>query len=129
MVQRMQKKRRKKTIIIADDEPHILELMRLILSKDYNIILVENGMDAISAVQKKKPDLILLDVMMPGLNGYEVCEILKNDRRIGDITIAMLSAKGLERDILQGLELGADYYITKPFDPIQLEKKIAEILR
>jgi two-component system, OmpR family, alkaline phosphatase synthesis response regulator PhoP len=120
--------KKKKTIIIADDEVHILELLRIVLSKDYNLIVAENGKSAIEAARKSMPDLILLDIMMPDLNGYEVCEILKKDKKTRKIKIAMLSAKGLERDIIMGLEIGADYYITKPFDPIELEKKVHEIV-
>jgi DNA-binding response OmpR family regulator len=120
--------KKKKTIIVADDEIHILELLRIILSKDYNVILVENGKSAVESARKFKPDLIILDIMMPDLNGYEVCEILKKDKKTINIKIAMLSAKGMERDIIMGLKLGADYYITKPFDPIELEKKIYGII-
>jgi DNA-binding response OmpR family regulator len=120
--------KKKKTIIVADDEMHILELLRIILSKDYNVILVENGKTAVEAARNFGPDLIILDIMMPDLNGYEVCEILKKDKKTTKIKIAMLSAKGMERDIVMGLKLGADYYITKPFDPIELEKKIYEII-
>jgi two-component system, OmpR family, alkaline phosphatase synthesis response regulator PhoP len=119
---------RKKRILIADDEVHILELLRLILSKDYQTMSVENGKSAVHMARNFKPDLILLDIMMPDLNGYEVCEILKKDKRTSSIKIAMLSAKGFEQDIIMGLKIGADHYITKPFDPIMLERKIAEIL-
>jgi len=132
--EKMQKKihksnRRKKKIIIADDEPHILDLLRIIFKDEYSLVLVENGREVLEAVRRIRPDLILLDVMMPDINGYEVCEILKNNPKTSDIVIAMLSAKGQERDIIQGLKLGADYYITKPFHPAELKKKIGEIIR
>jgi two-component system, OmpR family, alkaline phosphatase synthesis response regulator PhoP len=121
--------KKKKTILIADDEVHILELLNIILSKDYTTVLVENGKSAVDAARRLMPDLILLDIMMPDINGYEVCEILKKDRKTSSIKVAMLSAKGLEQDIVRGLKIGADYYITKPFDPIELEKKIADITK
>ncbi|MBN2457816.1 response regulator [Candidatus Woesearchaeota archaeon] len=128
----MLKKKRaeqKKMIIIADDEPNILELLRMIFDKDYSLKLVATGKGVLDAVKRERPDLILLDVMMPELNGYEVCEILKNDPRTKDIIVAMLSAKGQERDIIQGLKLGADHYITKPFDPTELKKMVHEMLK
>ncbi len=119
----------KKLIIIADDEPSILRLLELTLEDDYQLILVEDGKGVMDAIKKKKPDLIILDVMMPNMNGYEVCEQIKSDKRTRDIKIAMLSAKGQEKDIVLGLEIGADHYITKPFNPRELQKLVAEILR
>ncbi|MFW6014030.1 MAG: response regulator transcription factor [Nanoarchaeota archaeon] len=118
-----------KKILIAEDEENIVELLKLILSDDYKIDVVKDGKQTLSYIKKNKPDLLILDVMMPNLNGFEVCEKLKHDEKTKDIKIAMLSAKGQKRDILGGLQRGADYYITKPFDPEELKEKIREILK
>jgi len=120
---------KKKTILIADDEPHILELMKLILNENFNVLTASNGLIVLEIVKKTKPDLILLDVMMPGINGYEICEKLKKDSETKNIIIAMISAKTQEKDIMEGLRLGADYYLTKPFDPSVFEKKINQMLK
>jgi len=114
--------------MIAEDEPNILSLLKLMFKDKYNIITAQDGEEALFHIRKRKPHLVLLDVLMPKLNGYEVCEILKKDEKTRGITIAMLSAKGQERDIIQGLNIGADHYITKPFDPMLLERKVKEMI-
>jgi len=115
-------------ILIADDEPHILELLKLILQGKYEVAAVEDGMQALEYLKSNRPDLIILDVMMPRLNGYELCEKLKKDPKTKDLKIAMLSAKTQEKDIVKGLRLGADYYITKPFDPSRFESDVEAML-
>ena len=124
----VEKKRMAKKILVADDEPHILQLVRMILEESYEIIEAGDGEEAYRLISEKKPDLVLLDVMMPEMNGYEVCQKMKQDPRTRDIKIAMLSAKAQEKDIIQGLKLGADYYLTKPFDPERLKGDIKKIL-
>ncbi len=119
----------KKKILIAEDEENIIELLKIILSDTYDIDVVKDGKKALSYIKKNKPDLLILDVMMPNLNGFEVCDKLKQDKKTKDLKIAMLSAKGQKKDILGGLQRGADYYITKPFDPQELKEKIDEILK
>lgn len=118
-----------KKILIAEDEENIIELLRIILCDTYEIDVVRDGKKALEYINKKKPDLLILDVMMPNINGFEVCEELKNSKDTKDLKIAILSAKGQKRDILGGLQKGADYYITKPFDPQELKEKIDEILK
>ncbi len=118
----------KRLILVADDEPHIIELVRIILEDKYKIITAEDGKEALEILQNNKPSLVLLDVMMPGINGFEICERLKSDPKTRDIKIAMLSAKAQEKDIIKGLQLGAEYYFTKPFDPAAFEKKIEELI-
>lgn len=118
----------KKTILIADDEPTLLQFLRLALHKSYDLYLAENGREAIEILEKVTPDLIILDIMMPEIDGFTVCEMLKKDKNKKSIPLILLSAKSMEKDIFKGLKLGADLYITKPFDPEYLEKKIAEIL-
>jgi DNA-binding response OmpR family regulator len=119
---------RMKKILIADDEPHILELLKMMFEGQYRIFVAEDGKETLEILSNMTPDLILLDVMMPKINGFEICEKLKKDPKTRGITIALLSAKTQERDIMKGLKLGADYYFTKPFDPAYLEKEISKIL-
>lgn len=118
----------KKTILIADDEPNIINLIKLSLPSEYDIIEAKDGQEALDVISNKKPDLILLDVMMPKKNGYEVCKLLKAHDETKDIIIAMLSAKKEDQDIMTGLEIGADAYITKPFEPLELERRVQELL-
>jgi len=120
---------KRKTILVADDEPHIIELIQLILGSRYKLVCVENGEQAMEQLVKIRPDLILLDVMMPKVNGFEICEKLKGDKKTSNIKIAMLSAMTQERDIMKGLKLGADYYLTKPFDPITLEEQVSKMIK
>jgi DNA-binding response OmpR family regulator len=115
------------TILIADDEPHIRDLVRLILDK-HTIIAAEDGSQALALAIEKKPDLVILDVMMPKLNGYEVLERLRKDAATRQLKIAMLSAKVQEEDQRMAKDRGADYYITKPFDPLQFEQRVEEML-
>ena len=119
----------KKTILIADDEPHIIELIRLALGEEeYDYLEAENGKQVLALVEKQKPDLILLDVMMPIIDGYEIARILKNKNETKDIVIAMISAKREDQDVLKGIDQGAIAYITKPFNPMELEEKVKELL-
>ncbi|MGM5482049.1 MAG: response regulator transcription factor [Nanobdellota archaeon] len=119
---------KKKKILIAEDEDSIIELLKIILQDDYNLTVVKDGSSVYNEVCKLNPDLLLLDVMMPNNNGFDICEKLRADKKTKNTNIAILSAKGQERDILNGLKSGADYYITKPFDPDDLIKKVKEII-
>lgn len=121
---------KKKVILIADDEPHIVDLIKLSLGQDeYELIEAADGKEVLKLVAKKKPDLILLDVMMPGMDGYEVCRRIRQNPETKDIVIAMVSAKKEDHDILTGIDKGAIAYITKPFSPIELQEKVKELLR
>jgi two-component system phosphate regulon response regulator PhoB len=120
----------KETIIVVEDEEDILELLLYNLAKDgYGVIGVASGEEAIKAVKERLPDLILLDLMLPGLDGLEVCRRLKQDARTRLLPIIMLTAKGEEPDIVAGLELGADDYVTKPFSPRVLLARVRAVLR
>ncbi len=114
----------KKKILIADDEPNVLMLVRLALESDYDLIEAIDGEDAMLKIKEHQPDLILLDVMMPKVNGFEVCQRIKADDALKSIPVVIVSAKAQERDIVQGLDIGADMYITKPFDPVKLESLV-----
>ncbi|AYE34108.1 response regulator transcription factor [Clostridium septicum] len=115
------------TILIAEDDPDIVELLRLYLSGEgYNVVSVDNGIDALEITENQKIDLAVIDVMMPGMNGYNVTEEI---RKHSNIPIIILSAKNQEYDKILGLNIGADDYMTKPFSPIEIIARINSNLR
>lgn len=117
-------------ILVVDDEEDILELVRYNLEKaGYRVTCVASGGEAVKAARGGLPDLVVLDLMLPGLDGLEVCTLLKNDPKTKDTAIVMLTARGEEPDIVRGLELGADDYVTKPFSPRVLLARIQAVLR
>jgi two-component system, OmpR family, alkaline phosphatase synthesis response regulator PhoP len=117
-------------ILVVDDEEDILELVRYNLSKErYHVSSSLSGEIALQKAREEHPDLILLDLMLPGLDGLSVCRELKRDPAIGNTPIIMLTAKGEDADIVVGLELGADDYIVKPFSPRVLQARIKAVLR
>jgi two-component system phosphate regulon response regulator PhoB len=117
-------------ILVVDDEEDILELVEYNLVKNgYRVTSVINGEDALSAARTQKPDVIVLDLMLPGIDGFEVCKILKSDADLSHVPIIMLTAKGEDADQVTGLELGADDYVTKPFSPRVLTARIRTALR
>lgn len=121
---------RKARILVVDDEDDILELARYNLAREgYDVACVDTGEKAVDYAASDKPDLVILDLMLPGIDGLEVCKILKNGTKTADIPIIMLTAKGEESDIVTGLELGAEDYITKPFSPKILIARIRTVLR
>lgn len=117
-------------IIVVDDEEDILELIEYNLTKErLQVECVTTGEATLESVRTKQPDLLILDLMLPGIDGLEVCKTLKNDPLTSHIPIIMLTAKGEDADIVTGLELGADDYITKPFSPRVLTARIKAVLR
>lgn len=119
-----------KLIAIIDDEPDILELVALHLKKSgFKTAEFENAGDFLKFLKKNKPALIVLDLMLPDMDGLEVCKHLKKDDDISSIPIIMLTAKGEETDKVLGLELGADDYVTKPFSPKELTARVKAVLR
>jgi two-component system alkaline phosphatase synthesis response regulator PhoP len=117
-------------ILVVDDEENIRELVRYNLVREgYQVITVGSGEEALKQASLKLPDLIVLDLMLPVMDGFDVCRQLKNDSRTAHIPIVMLTVKGEESDIVVGLELGADDYITKPFSPKVLLARIKAVLR
>lgn len=119
-------------ILIVDDEPHIRLLLEQTLEdfedKGVEIITAGNGKDALEIIKKETPDIVFLDVMMPEMNGYDVCHAVKNDLNLTDVYIIMLTAKGQEYDKKKGEDAGADIYMTKPFNPDVIIAKTATIL-
>ena len=119
-----------RTILAVDDEEDILELLDYNLSKEgYRVFRAASGEKALEIASSEKPDLIILDLMLPGLDGLDVCRKLKADRNTSNIPIVMLTAKGEEADIVLGLELGAEDYVTKPFSPRVLVARVRAVLR
>ena len=117
----------KKRILVVDDEKGLVKIIRLNLQQDgFEVVEANNGTEAMDKLRTTLPDLILLDVMMPDMDGFTV---LKMVREIGGTPVIMLTAKGEEKDIIKGLELGADDYITKPFSPRELTSRIRAVLR
>lgn len=119
-------------ILIVDDEPHIRLLLEQTLEdfedKGVEILTSNNGKEALEIIKREKPDLIYLDVMMPEINGYDVCNTVKNELKFEDIYIVMLTAKGQEFDKKKGRSVGANIYMTKPFNPDVIIEKTANVL-
>jgi two-component system phosphate regulon response regulator PhoB len=108
----------KESVLVVEDEDDIRELLRYNLAKEgYRVTCVASGEEALKNARSRLPDIILLDLMLPGMDGPEVCRLLKQDPQTRNLPIVMITAKGEEVDIVTGLELGADDYITKPFSP------------
>jgi DNA-binding response OmpR family regulator len=116
-------------ILIADDEPNILISLEFLMKREgYEVHLARDGQEALDALRREHPRLLLLDVMMPKKSGFEVCQEARNDDGIRSTLILMLTAKGRETDIVKGLAMGADAYMTKPFSTRELVQKVREML-
>lgn len=120
----------KKRILLIDDEKDLVEIVTFRLeSNGYEVISADDGQQGLEKAKKEKPDLIVLDLMLPKMDGYTVCGLLKKDLRYAKIPIIMFTARAQESDVKLGEELGAQAYITKPFDPKALLSKIEELLK
>ncbi|MFH1783782.1 MAG: response regulator [bacterium] len=116
-------------ILVVDDDPFIQNLVVYNLEQEgYTVIQADNGMDALDKAKREKPDLIVLDIMLPKMDGYKVSRILKFDKKYKEIPVLMLTAKAQEVDKETGMETGADLYMTKPFEPEALLKRVRELL-
>lgn len=124
----MSKTSTKKTLIIADDEPTIRLLVSSILGKSYNMVAAVNGQEVLDIVGQNKPDLILMDIMMPTMDGYSACASLKKDPKTADIPVVMLTGVGHELNKVLARQMGADGYITKPFNPQVLKDTVEKHL-
>jgi two-component system phosphate regulon response regulator PhoB len=121
---------KKGTILIIDDEKDLLELVRYNLEKDaYDVICASDGQSGFEIAVKHRPDLIVLDLMMPGIDGLEVCRRLRAENRTVHTPLIMLTARATEADRIVGLEMGADDYVTKPFSPRELVARVKAVLR
>jgi DNA-binding response OmpR family regulator len=121
-----------KKLLIVDDEAHIRMLIEQTLEdledEGVELLFAENGEEALNIIKKEKPDLVFLDVMMPKMNGMEVCQKVKKELNLSEVYIILLTAKGQEVDRQKGLDMGADQYMTKPFDPDAMLSVAEEIL-
>jgi two-component system, OmpR family, alkaline phosphatase synthesis response regulator PhoP len=118
-----------KRILIADDEPNIVVSLEFLMKqRGYEIRVASNGAEALEAVGEFRPDLILLDVMMPRVSGYDVCQKVRENPEWQGIKIIMLSAKGRDVEVTKGIAIGADAYVTKPFSTRDLIAKVGEML-
>ncbi|MDN3512977.1 MAG: response regulator [Candidatus Brocadia sp.] len=120
----------KEKILVVDDEQDLVKLIRYHLGKEgYKVLSAYDGEDALFLTRKERPELVILDLMLPGMDGLEVCKKLKADQELAQIAIIMLTAKEEEADITMGLKLGADDYMTKPFSPKELVARVQAVLR
>ena len=116
-------------ILIADDEPNILISLDYLMKREgFEVHLARDGLEALAVLQRERPRLALLDVMMPHKSGFEVCQALRADDALKDTLVLMLTAKGRETDIAKGLAMGADAYMTKPFSTKELVQKVRSLL-
>ena len=118
-----------KKILIVDDDPYILMSLDFLMKKNkFEVFVARNGTEALEQIKTNQPDLILLDIMMPDVDGYEICTKVKSDIKTKDIIIVFMSAKTRDTDIQKGLDLGASLYITKPFSTRDLLEKVIGLL-
>ena len=116
-------------VLIADDEPNILISLEFLMKREgHTVSVARDGNEALAAIQRERPDLVVLDVMMPGKTGFDVCQAVRADETLASVKILMLTAKGRETDLAKGTALGADAYMTKPFSTKELAAKVREML-
>lgn len=119
-----------KKILVVDDDPYILMSLEFLMKKNgYQVMIARNGTEALEAINTVKPNLILLDIMMPDVDGYSICKHVKSKKDLKEIHVVFLSAKTKETDIQKGIDLGASLYITKPFSTRDLMKKVNELIQ
>ena len=116
-------------VLIADDEPNILISLEFLMKREgHQVLLARDGEEALALIRSERPALVLLDVMMPRKNGFEVCQAVRADETLAGVKILMLTAKGRDTDVAQGLGVGADAYMTKPFSTKDLAARVREML-
>jgi len=119
----------KKRVLIVDDEPNIVMSLEFLFRKnDFDVFIARNGTESLDILSEEVPDIILLDIMMPDVDGYEVCSFVRQHERFAQTKVVFLSAKSKRTDIDKGYEVGADLYITKPFSTRNLLKSVNELL-
>lgn len=119
-----------KKILVVEDDPHIIKMLELRLkASGFEVITATDGISGLEKAKTEKPDLIIQDLMLPGMDGYKICRILKFDEVYKEIPIIMLTARGQDEDRLKGEQMGADFYMTKPYKSEELLEKINELLR
>ncbi len=116
-------------VLVADDEPNILISLEFLMKREgHQVSVARDGHQALEAIRRDKPDLVLLDVMMPGKSGFEVCQAVRADESLAGVKILMLTAKGRDTDVAQGMAMGADGYMTKPFSTKDLAARVRDML-
>jgi len=116
-------------VVIADDEPNLVLPLEYMLKREgYEVTVARDGQEALEAIARVDPHLVLLDVMMPRKSGFDVCQMLRADEAHRDLRIMLLTAKGRDDDVAKGLALGADAYVVKPFSPRELLQKVRELM-
>jgi len=119
----------RKKILVVDDEPDLVDMVKMRLEANgYEVIIAYNGQEALDKARSEKPDLIILDLMMPKMDGFHVCGLLKRDMRFSKMPIVIFTARAQQEDIIMSQEAGADAYLMKPFEPKALLGKISELL-
>ncbi len=118
-----------KKVLIADDEPNIVISLEFLLRREgFEVLVAVDGEEALAKARAERPDLVLLDVMMPKMNGFDVCQALRADPELAAMRILMLTAKGRDTEVSKGLDLGADAYVTKPFSTKDLVVQVRSLL-
>lgn len=116
-------------VLIADDEPNIVVSLEFMMKRaGYEVLIARDGPTALAMIRSERPDLVLLDGMMPGMSGFDVCEAVRADAELRGVRIMMLTAKGRETDMARGVGAGADAYVTKPFSTRELVAKVRDML-
>jgi len=118
-----------KKILVVDDDPYILMSLEFLMKKNgFDVMVARNGTEALEIVEKQVPDIVLLDIMMPDVDGYAICKHIKSSKKLKDAKVVFMSAKSKETDIQKGYDLGASLYVTKPFSTRQLLKQVQELI-
>ena len=121
---------KKKKIIVVEDEPDLVDVVTYNLEREgYSVLASQRGDEGLNLIRSEAPDLVLLDLMLPGMDGLSICRQMKSDSSMREIPIIIASAKGEESDVVIGLEMGADDYLAKPFSPRELLARIRAVLR
>ena len=117
------------TVLVVDDDPHIVRVVEINLTQEgYQVRTASDGEEALASIAAARPDLVVLDVMMPRLDGFEALKRLKGDPATADIPILMLTARAQDEDVFEGYGTGAQWYLTKPFDPVELRRVVRHLL-
>jgi len=119
----------KKSIVIVEDEVNIAKAEKLILENDFEVHLAHDGEEGLKKIKELKPTLVILDIMLPRMNGFELCRKIRSDSRIKDTKVVMVTAKDQDKDEAEGMNLGANDYIMKPFEPAELMHVVNQVLK
>jgi two-component system, OmpR family, alkaline phosphatase synthesis response regulator PhoP len=119
----------KKQLLIIEDEEHIANAERIILENDYDVHISNDGLEGLKKAESLKPHVILLDIMLPGMNGFDICRKLRGNKQMRSTKIVMVTAKDQDKDEIMGMDLGADDYIMKPFEADELIHVVSQVLR